>query len=281
MKKTINKLIKENILLLIPFIIYGIYKNGYLIYQKELIGFISIFKPLLLVLISGGIKCIIDIIKYKIVKWDYNLVYVILIGMIMPYNINILLYIVLFSLLYILLLYLEKYLKINKVCFIYLVLIIVNFIFKEFTFLNPLELKYSYSFEFLDYLFGRNIGGISTTSIILSLIAFVYLINNYYYKKDIPFVINIVYLSLTFIYLFITNDSSFLLNSELIFASIFIAPLPEYSPYKINHQIIYSILIGIITFIISLIFNSIIAVYIAIFIVSELNLLIFRQNLAK
>lgn len=281
LKKTINKLIIENICLLIPLIIYGVYKNGYLIYQKNLIGVLEIFKPLYLVLISGGIKVVIDLILYKKIKLDYNLVYVILIGMIMPYNINILLYIVLFSIFYFLTNYLDRYLKINKICLIYLLIIGIHFLFNDFTFFNIMEENYSFSFEFLDYLFGRNIGSISTTSIILSLIAYVYLINSYYYKKDIPFIINITYLILAFIYFILTNNSSFLLNSELIFASIFIASIPEYSPYKVNHQIIYSIFIGIISFIISITFNSIIAIYISIFIASIINLLLSRQKLTK
>lgn len=281
MKKTVNKLIKENICLLIPFIIYGIYKNGYLIYQKNLINFLVIIKPLILCLIGVIIKIIIDYIKDKKIQMDYNLIYVILIGMIMPYNINIFLYIVLFLILYIISLFLNKYLKINKVCFIYLAVILIHFIFNDYTYLNPLEQNYNFSFEFIDYLFGRGIGGISSTNIFLSLVAYIYLINNFYYKKDIPFVINITYLILSFIYFFITNNSSFLLNSELIFASVFICTLPEYSPYKVSHQIIYSISIGIISFIVSVAFNNIIAIYIATLIVSIISLLITRFNMTK
>jgi len=281
LKKSNSKLIIENICLLIPLIIYGIYKNGYLVYQKGLINFINIFKPLYLVLISVFIKLIIDLIKYKKIKIDYNLIYVIIIGMIMPYNINILLYSILFTILYILSLLLDKYLKLNKICYIYLIIILIHFLFNEFTYLNPLEQNYNFSFEFLDYLFGRNIGGISTTSIFFSLIVFIYLINNYYYKKDIPFIINITYILLAFMYFLITNNSTYLLNSELIFASIFVAPLPIYSPYKINHQIIYAIFIAILTFIISIIFDSIISIYIAIFIVSTITLLLGRLNMTK
>lgn len=281
MKKKVDKLVIENICLLVPLIIYACYKNGYLLYQKHLISIFSILKPIYLVLISIGVKVIIDLIKYKKIKLDYEYVYAILIGMIMPYNINIFVYLILFSIFYLLSLLLDKYVLLNKVCLIYLLITGIHFIFNDFTYLNIMEEKYNFSFEFLDYLFGRNIGGISTTSIILSLGGFIYLINSYYYKKDIPFIINGVYLLLSFIYFLIINDSSLLLNCELIFASIFIAPLPMYSPYKVKHQIIYSILIGILSFIISIIFNSIIAIYISIFIVSLLILLITRQNMTK
>jgi len=269
MKKYKTKdIVMQNIYLLIPLIIYAIYKNGYLLYQKNLINFINIFKPLYLVIISIIIKIVIDLIKYKKIKIDYNLIYVILISMIMPYNINLLLFITTFTLLYILTLFIEKYIKFNKVCFIYLIIILINFLINDFTYLTPLEINYSYSFNFLDLLIGRNIGGISSTSILFSLIAYIILINNFYYKKDIPITINVTYLTFSFIYFLITNNTEYLLNSELIFASIFISTLPEYSPYKARNQLIYGILIGIITFIISLFFNSIISIYIATFVIS-------------
>lgn len=257
-----------NVVLLIPLLLYGIYKNGYLIYIKNLINFIEIFKPLYLIIFSVVIKFGVDLIKYRKIKMDYNLVYAILIGMIMPYNINYLVYIVSFISLYVITLYLEKYIKFNKVCFIYLIIVLVNVIFKEFTYLSLLEQKYSFSFDFLDLLIGRSIGGISSTNILFSLIAYVILINNFYYKKDIPLVINISYLGLAFIYFILTNNSMLLLNSELIFASIFICSLPEYSPYKGKMQIVYGVIIGIISFVISIFFNSVIAIYIATFILS-------------
>lgn len=280
MKKDLKSLIKENIYLLIPFILYGIYKNGYLIYQKNLISFIKVLKPFYLCIIGIVIKIVIDLIKYKKINFDYSIIYVILLSMIMPYNINYLIYIFLLSILLFLSTYIKN-IKINKICLIYLIIILINGLVGEFTFLNPMENKFVYNFEFLDYLFGRNIGGISSTSIILSLISFAYLLNNFYYKKDIPFIINLTYLICAFLYFIITNNVSLLLNSELIFASVFIAPLPEFSPYKKEHQIIYAILIGITSFMISLFLNKVIAIYISIFLVSFINLLSLRQNMTK
>lgn len=266
-RKTIKKLVLENIYLLIPLVLYGIYKNGYLVYSRNLLAFSNIFKPLYLILIGVIIKFIVDIIFYKKFKIDYNLLYTILIAMIMPSNINYLVFTIGFLIFYIASLYLDKYFKINKVCLIYVLLILVNSIFNEFTFANNLELKYSFSYNFFDLLMGRNIGGISSSSIFFSLMSFSFLIYSIYYKKEIPFVINITYLLLAFIYFFITNDNSLLLNSEVIFASIFVCTLPLYSPTKFIKQILYGISIGIITFIISL-FNSVISIYVATLIVS-------------
>ena len=276
-----SDLVLNNIYLLIPLIIYGIFKNGYLIYEKGLINIFMILKPLYLVLIGFIIKIIIDLIKYKKVKIDYNLIYVIVIGMIMPYNINILLYIVTFTLTYIFSLFLEKYIKVNKVCLMYLIIVLVNALFNEFTFMSILEQNYVYRFDFFDLLIGRCVGGISSTSILFSLIAYTILINNYYYKKEIPFVINITYLALAFIYFIINNNSNLLLNSELIFASIFVCTLPEYSPYKEKNQIVYGIMIALISFIISMLFNSILSIYIATLILSLMQNIIIRQKKTK
>ncbi|MBQ8901504.1 MAG: RnfABCDGE type electron transport complex subunit D [Bacilli bacterium] len=276
-----SDLVLNNIYLLIPLIIYGIFKNGYLIYEKGLINIFMILKPLYLVLIGFIIKIIIDLIKYKKVKIDYNLIYVIVIGMIMPYNIKILLYIVTFTLTYIFSLFLEKYIKVNKVCLMYLIIILVNALFNEFTFMSILEQNYVYRFDFFDLLIVRCIGGISSTSILFSLIAYTILINNYYYKKEIPFVINITYLTLAFIYFIITNNSNLLLNSELIFASVFVCTLPEYSPYKEKNQIVYGIMIALIAFIISMFFNSILSIYIATLILSLMQNITIRQKKTK
>ncbi len=266
--KSVKKLVLENIFLLVPLIIYGIYKNGYLIYEKGYISLVNIFKPLFLVIIALIIKLIIDLVKYKKINIDYNLVYAILIAMIMPYNVNWLVFIIGFTISYLLSLFLEKYFKFNKVCFIYLIIILINGLLNEFSFANILEAKYNYSFSFWDLLIGRNIGGISSSSIFFSLLAYIILCYNFYYKKDIPLFINISYLLLAIIYFIFTHNNNFLLNSELIFGSIFVASLPEFSPVKRNKIIFYSIVIGIISFGLTIFISSPISIYLAIFIVS-------------
>lgn len=276
-----KKLVLINICLLTPLLLYGLYKNGFLIYSKGLIGFIEIFKSLYLVLISLIIKIVIDLIRYKKIKIDYNLVYVILVSLIMPYNINYLIYIVGFIILYIISLFIDKYIKINKVCLIYLGIILINFLINDFTFITPLEQNYSFSYEFIDLLVGRNIGGISSTSIFFSLIAYIVFINNYYYKKDIPLTINMTYLLLIIVYSIIFSNTSYILNSELVFGSIFVSTLPEYSPYKVNNQIMYGILIGVLTFILTITFNSIMSIYIATFVISLTQNIKIKQKTTK
>jgi hypothetical protein len=261
-------LVWNNICLLIPLIIYGIYKNGYLLYEKNLINLLQIFKPLYLVLIGIIVLVIYDLIRYKKIRIDYNLVSVILIGMIVPYNINYFVYTVVFIILFIFTEIISKYINFNKVCFIYLVIILINFLFNKFTFCNPLELNNNYNFTLIDLFLGRGVGGISSTCSLLCLISYIFLLFNFYYKKDIPLFINITYIIFAFIYFLITKNSSILINNDLIFGSIFVSALPIYSPYKVKNQIIYGIIIGILAFIISIFFNNIMAIYIATFVMS-------------
>ena len=278
-KRNIKELVIINIILLIPLILYGLFKNGYLLYAKNLVSIGEFFKPLYLTLISIGIKIIFDLIINHKILINYNLLYMILISMIMPYNINLIVYAITLSITYFLSTILES--KFNKVCLIYLVIILVNSLFQSLTFLSPLESKYSFSFSFIDLLFGRSIGGISATSIFFSLLAYTLLINSYYYKKDIPLTINITYLILAFITYLITKDNSILLNSEIIFGSIFVATLPKYSPYRKSKQILSSILIGLLTFALSFL-NPTLSIYLAIFIISLLpNLELLKKKTSK
>ncbi len=282
-KKTIDKLVIERIILLVPLLLYGIYKNGFLLYKSGIINMVNVFKPLYLTILGVIIKVIVDLIfdkvnkeKFKI-KIDENLLYVILVSLIMPYNINYLIYILSLIIILPVLKYLNKYVKFNKVCFIYLIIILINGLINNFSFLNTLELTKNYEYTLIDYLFGRNIGGISSTSIILSLISYILLSYNFYYKKEIPFYINISYIICAFIYFLIFKDSDFLINSELIFGSIFISSLNEFSPVEEKYQRIYAISIGVFSFLLSIILSSIVSIYIITFLVSCLFYIDFNK----
>ena len=270
-KKTTRSLVITNIIFLIPLIIYGVFKNGYLLYDRNLIPFYLIFKPIYLTIVSIVIKFAFDLIINHRLSINYNLLYMVLVSMIMPYNINFIIYTITLIITYFLTTLLESKIKFNKVCLMALIIILVNSIFYKFTYLSPLEAKFNFAFSFFDLLMGRSIGSISSTSIFFSLLAYTLLINSYYYKKDMPLAINLTFLGLAFITYLFNHDLSFLLNSEIIFASIFIATLPKYSPYKVKDQVISGILIGLITFIIALFFNDTISIYLAIFLVSLLG----------
>ncbi len=266
-KKSVKRLVIENLIILLPFIIYGFYKNGYLIYQRNLIKEIWLFKNIYFVLIAILTKIIYDLIKYKKIVINYDFVYLILVSMIIPYHTNLLVFCILLPITYIISNILEKYFKFNKVCFMFLIIFLINGLLFNFNYTNLLEEKFSYHFSFFDILAGRSIGGISSTSIILSFLSYIYLVNTLYYKKEIPFTINIVYLGLAFLYYLVTK-SDILINSELIFSSIFVSTLPMYSPFKEKITLIYSILISLLTFILYILINNPFVIYLSIFIIS-------------
>ena len=88
-----NKVNKNNIILnylflLVPFIIYSIYKNGYLLYENNLITFVNIFKPLYFILLSIIITLVIYFIKYKKIELSFNLLNMIILAMIVSPRTN-------------------------------------------------------------------------------------------------------------------------------------------------------------------------------------------------
>ena len=62
-KNNENKILVKYILLLIPFLIYGFYKNGILLYKGEYVNILNMFKPLILTIISILISYLFT--KYK------------------------------------------------------------------------------------------------------------------------------------------------------------------------------------------------------------------------
>ena len=62
-KNNENKILVKYILLLIPFLIYGFYKNGILLYKGEYVNIFYMFKPLILTIISILISYLFT--KYK------------------------------------------------------------------------------------------------------------------------------------------------------------------------------------------------------------------------
>jgi len=87
-KNSLKKNVINYIILLIPLYIYGIYKNGIILYTKDLINIFSIFK-LLYLLIIGIVGYILkNIIFKKKVHLDYEFLSLFIIPLFMPYNIN-------------------------------------------------------------------------------------------------------------------------------------------------------------------------------------------------
>ena len=265
-KNTIDKYVLKYIYGLIPLVLYGIYKNGLILYNANLINFLSIFKVLYLIIISLIIYIIFSIITKRKLKLNLELLSILIISLFMPYSINLIIYsISLFVLLFIDH-YLSKILKYNNISFIILGIILILVIFNKYNYLNPLELTNNYLYTFIDLLFGRNPGGIATSSIIIGIILIIYYSIFTIYKQNIAISSIIVFLLLTAILNNFNINS--LLNSNAILSFILIAPELKNTPVSIKGTIIYGSLIGIISGLLCQYVSFYVGSFLAIFIIS-------------
>ena len=241
-KNSLKKNVINYIILLIPLYIYGIYKNGIILYTKDLINIFSIFK-LLYLLIIGIVGYILkNIIFKKKVHLDYEFLSLFIIPLFMPYNINYFIYIIGLFISLILTELISKKININNIALAKLIIILLMIIFANYSYLNPGEANNIYALNNFDLLWGRNIGGIGSTSIILGIIIMFVLALTNIYKPLISISSIIVYLLFT-----IFLNPSFLFNGSNILALIFIAPLSNASPINKKEQLIYGIFVGLFT----------------------------------
>ena len=265
-KNTIEKYVLKYIYGLIPLVLYGIYKNGIVLYNANLISFFSIFKVLYLIFISLIIYIIFSIIIKRKLKLNLELLSMLIIPLFMSQSINLLIYAISLLVLLFVDYYLSKIIKYNNMSFIILSIILILMIFNKYNYLNPIEQTNNYLYTFIDLLFGRNPGGISTSSIIIGLILIVYFSVFTLYKKNIVLSSIIVFL----IFTFILNDFNInsLLNSNAILSFILIAPELKNTPVSIKGTIIYGSLIGIISGLLCQYVSFYVGSFLAIFIIS-------------
>lgn len=244
-KNNENKILVKYILLLIPFLIYGFYKNGILLYKGEYVNIFYMFKPLILTIIAILISYLFA--KYK--KEDfisYRLYLNILSSLIVLPNTNIFIYLIILFLVNIL----YTFKKINISLITILLLIIVSMIFSKYSFLNVYEESVNHSYSITNYLFGNGSGGISNTLFIYSILVFIYLICDFSYKKHIVVTSLTVYYILLIIsfVIFKKFDYNLLLNNNLVFSFIFLNTISIFTPYTKGGCYLYGFILGLISF---------------------------------
>lgn len=244
-KNNENKMLVKYILLLIPFLIYGFYKNGILLYKGEYVNIFYMFKPLILTIIAILISYLFT--KYKKEEFiSYRLYLNILSSLIVLPNTNIFIYLIILFLVNIL----YTFKKINISLITILLLIIVSMIFSKYSFLNIYEESVNHSYSITNYLFGNGSGGISNTLFIYSILVFIYLICDFSYKKHIVVTSLTVYyilLIISFI-LFKKFDYNLLLNNNLVFSFIFLNTISIFTPYTKGGCYLYGFILGLISF---------------------------------
>lgn len=284
----LTKIYQKYFIALLPLIIYGFYKNGLLLYLDNSISFINMFKPLLFPILGAFSGLIVNLVLKKEFKFNPLILYGLIVGMIMPINTNIIIFGIAMIGLMFLANFLETKFSFNIVCFIKLLLVILLMILSSYEYGNVTEIAQNYAFSFIDILFGRGIGGVCSSSIVWIVAGFIYLIMDYYYKKEIPIYAIISYVIITLLsYLFIKDINIIISNvvsSSVLFAFIFIAPIANFSSYTKNGKLLFGILIGVITAVLTIFIGSFESAIIAILLASILKDFIdniIRQKITK
>ena len=242
-KNNSKRLIYIYLILFIPFIIYGFYKNGISLYQKDLISFFNLFNIPFFLLFSW----LITYIFKKIKKEDFDY------------------YRFLLNILY-------TFKKCNIASLYMIIYIIFSILLKNYSFLNIYEETTLHSYSLINILFGNGSGGICQTFLIYSILSFIGLICIYEYKKQIPITGFIFYYILIILYFIIFKAFNYelLLNNNLIFSFIFINTISIFTPYTKGGNYLYGFTLGLICFILSF-FDLNLGVYIISFILSLIS----------
>lgn len=252
LKNDLFSLKKSYIICLFLVLFFGIYKNIICLFNGGSNKALIMSKLLLifLALLVGGIK---DYLEEKKINLGFDTIISLIVAMILPFNTNPLIFI--FSLSFLFLLdYIDKDNKLNRICIIKLSVIIILFLFSNYSYLTPAENMNEYAYSLFDNFLGNQVGGIFSTSVLLILISLIILSFNKIYKTNIALISCGAYIATSLIFLMTGNYMSVfthLLNSSNIFAFVFIAPFSMYSPYKPKEVLIYGLSIGILASIIS------------------------------
>ena len=92
-KNNLKKNIISYILALIPLYLYGFYKNGIILYNKDYISLFGMFKIFYLLIINILLYFITNKILKKNISFDLIFLSLFIIPLFMPFNINLLVYI--------------------------------------------------------------------------------------------------------------------------------------------------------------------------------------------
>lgn len=265
--KNTNSILKIYFLSLTPLIIYGIYKNGILLYQKNVIGFVGVFKPLIYVIIPLVCYTMYNFLTQKKFFINFDTFSWVCLGLFVPPSLNVMLYLLIVILGIILQHFLDK--KFNVRVLTKLVIVLTIYILGKYSYMNNLESITKYAYNFLDILWGRSVGGVFSTSVIYTIICLLILNLSKYYKNSISIISILLILSLDFIRLIFVKDINiiFLNISGIMLAITLFGAELKYSPYTNKGKLLYSIVLGLLTFVFS-IFLPYEGVFIAILILS-------------
>ena len=252
LRRTATNKTYEGILLgvLIPVVIFGWYKFGYLDYSKNLVSLVSSFKVGWLLLINIIITCFIQFIVKD--KYPYYYYEIVLLTLLLPIRIPYLIDILVVLIYNILRKHLNNY-HFNSVAIFKLIITLILMVIGKNNYLSLYQEQVASIYKTSDLVWGASIGSIGSTNLVVLILSYLLLCNVDIYKKDIPWYALIGYSLTLGIYGFINNSIIDLikltLNSTVIFSFIFISTINISSPIGKKLKRIYGLLVGIISFI--------------------------------
>ncbi len=261
-------------------ILFGIFKNGLLPYVKGYSNISETITILILPILCFGIGFIFDLI-FKNREMFNNRFFALLFLLMIPVQSNLLFVLLFLCICLFLYNYIKKWQKNsfwNWMVGIKLFFVFLLISFHSYGYENVLELSKDFQYSFLDSFIGFHVSGLYISStMILFLFLFIFCFDYYYKKEIVLYSYGIFGISLL-VYSLLKENMGFmlmhLLDSNILFPLIFIAPLSLFSPYSKKGKWLYGILIGILTLPCICLTNVYEGTYIAIFFVNILfNLL--------
>lgn len=284
--KSIFTISRMRIILLIPIILYGLYKNGIFLYQKGYIDLFHLFKPLILLVVSIFIGCLVNILYEYVFKHSkdnlknvlfssFHIEYAIILTCLLAINTNIIIYSIVTFVIFMLSKFLNN--RINTVAITFLCIYFISLIDGSLVFKNAYELDKTLSLTFFDLLIGRGEGGLFSTNILLLILSIILLqvTNNSKTIISITTLITYVLLVIAGYFIFKYDINSLLFYPNILFALMYVSTDSVTSCYTEKGEVIYAILISVLTYIIGF-YNKTISVFVAIAIVSLFNSVIDR-----
>ena len=250
-RKATNKTYEAILLgILIPIIIFGWYKFGYLDYSKNLVSLVSSFKVGWLLLINIIITYLMQLIVKD--KYPYYYYEVVLLTLLLPIRIPYLIDILVVLIYNIFRKHLNHY-HFNSVAIFKLIITLILMMMGKNNYLSLYQEQVASIYKTSDLIWGASIGSIGSTNLVILILSYLLLCNVDIYKKDIPWYALLGYSLALGIYGFINNNVIDLikltLNSTVIFSFIFISTINISSPVGKKLKRIYGLLVGIISFI--------------------------------
>ena len=283
-----NKIFNINLLYvlsLIPVILFAYWKNGYLMYKHDYMSFFKSTQYIVIPIVILVLSYVFEIYYYVVYKKEENLDNVF--NTIVPFA-NTLCYLVcgpvdklyitvpIIIVLDIVLKFLDSKYYINQVALFKILLFGFLSIMGMYNNANLYEIATSLSFDLSDYFLGRGVGEIGVTCALASILGFVILLFNKYYKSDIS-ISSVISYALICLVMYLVGGFKFselLINtftSGFLFVSIFVASFSNATPIVRSGRILYGICIGVLSAIFINIVNLPILMYVIVLVLGFIS----------